>query len=192
VSAELSLAERGPIYGFAAQLIAAEVDAGTWDALGRAPLRTLLEKARPGFASWVGEPFTAEREEALAEEYARLFVVPGVVPPFASRWLAEPTGRERARNDVANLVARTCEGLGLAPDASGPGGRLAPDHAALVFAVAAEAGSDPALADDPLVTHFDAELLDTAWARFGDALERAAREPLYSALGVLLRDLHAR
>ncbi len=190
MSANLSLAERSPIYGFAARLLAAEVDAMTWDTLGRKPLRTILEKARPGFAPWVEEPFTAEREESLAEEYARLFVVPGIAPPFASRWLAEATDRERARNDVANLVARICEGLGLSPNASGPGGRLAPDHAALVFAVAAEAGADPELSDDPLVSHFETELLGAAWARFGDALERAARDPLYAALGVLLRDLH--
>ena len=186
----LSLRERAPLYDFAARLIAAEVDAPLYAALGREPLRTLLARAEPGFATWIETPFDAERSEALAEEYARLFVLPGVVPPFASRWLADAGDRERARNDVARLVSSACEGLGLTPTSSGPGGRLPPDHAALVFGVAAPAGGLPDAEGDPLVAHFATELLGPAWAGFGDAIRGAADSPLYRALGVLLRDLH--
>ncbi|MCR9092820.1 MAG: hypothetical protein NXI30_01260 [bacterium] len=195
MTAGLSLAERAPLYDFAAGLLVREVDEATWAAIGSEPLRTLLDKARPGLAAWSEAPFDEAMREALAEEFARLFLVPGLVPPFGSRWLVRTIGddatREKTRGEIASLVALACEGLGLEATYDGPGGRLPPDHAARLFAIAAEAARRPGAGDDPVLARFDETLLGPGWADMGDALTRHARAPLYAALGVLLRDLHA-
>lgn len=187
----LTLAERAPFYDFAARLLVSEVDASLHEALGRAPLRGMLSQLTPGFEAWIDAGFTTARRDALAEEFARLFLVPGDVPPYASHWLAEPADRARARTDIASLIANACDGLGYDPDDDGPSGRLPRDHAALVFALAARAGALPDAETDPLAVHFASELLGEGWAAFGDRLAQSARSPIYVALGVLLRDLHA-
>ena len=189
----LSLGERAPIYDFAARLLASEIDATTWEALGREPLRSMLDKAHPGFATWVGVDFDEALREALSEEFARLFLVPGVVPPFATRWLVATIGdeetRETTRGEIASLIALACEGLGLDPRDAGPGGRLPPDHAALIFAIAAEAARQPGAENDELLARFDEALLGPGWSAMGDALVEHAQAPIYSALGVLLGEL---
>jgi len=194
LSQGLSLAERAPLYDFAAQLLVSEVDASTWAAITAEPLRTLLDKAHPGFAAWAEAEWSDERREGLAEEFARLFLLPGLVPPFASRWLVATIGdetmREKTRGEIASIVALACEGLGLGAERRGPGGNLPADHAALIFAIAAEAAKQPDAEDDPVLARFDETLLGPGWATMGDALVEHARVPLYAALGVLLRDLH--
>lgn len=190
----ISLAERAPVYDFAARLLSSEIEAAIWTAISADPLRAIFDQARPGFADWAGGGFDEARREALAEEFARLFLVPGVVPPFASRWVVQPIGeettREKTRAEIASLVALACEGLGLDTNVEGPGGRLPPDHAALVFAIAAEAAKQPGAESDPVLARFEEALLGPGWADMGDALVEHARQPIYSALGVLLRDLH--
>jgi TorA maturation chaperone TorD len=194
LSEGLSLAERAPLYDFAARLLVSEVDAATWAAITAEPLRTLLDKAHPGFAAWAEGEWNDERREGLAEEFARLFLVPGLVPPFASRWLVTTIGdeamREKTRGEIASIVALACEGLGLGAERRGPGGNLPADHAALIFAIAAEAATQPDAEDDPVLARFDETLLGPGWATMGGALVEHARVPLYAALGVLLRDLH--
>lgn len=191
----LSLPERAPLYDFAARLLVTEIDASTWSAITAEPLRGFLDKAHPGFAAWAEGGFDDARRDALAEEFARLFLVPGLVPPFATRWLVRTIGddeaREKTRSEIASIVALACDGLGLSAERDGPGGNLPPDHAALVFAIAAEAAKQPGAADDPVLTRFDETLLGPGWAAMGEALIEHARVPLYSALGVLLRELHA-
>lgn len=192
MSEGLSLAERAPLYDFAARLLVSEVDASTWAAITADPLRTLLDKAHPGFAAWAEGEWGDERREALAEEFARLFLLPGLVPPFASRWLVTTIGdegmREKTRGEIASIVALACEGLGA--ERRGPGGNLPADHAALIFAIAAEAATQPGAEADPVLARFDETLLGPGWATMGDALVEHARIPLYAALGALLRDLH--
>ncbi|MEM9175519.1 MAG: hypothetical protein AAGC67_09815 [Myxococcota bacterium] len=189
----LPLAERAPVYDFAARLLASEVDAATWSAFTTEPLRSILDKARPGFARWAEGEFDAARRAALDEEFARLFLVPGLVPPLAARWLVETIGdeaaREATRAEVANIVALACEGLGIDAKPDGPGGRLPPDHAALIFAIAAEAARRPHAEQDVLLARFDETLLGPGWAAMGDALVEHARQPIYAALGVLIREL---
>lgn len=192
MSEGLSLAERAPLYDFGARLLVSEVDASTWAAITADPLRTLLDKAHPGLAAWAEGEWSDERREALAEEFARLFLLPGLVPPFASRWLVATIGdegmREKTRGEIASIVALACEGLGA--ERREPGGNLPADHAALIFAIAAEAATQPGAENDPVLARFDETLLGPGWATMGDALVEHARVPLYAALGVLLRELH--
>ena len=148
-----NVAERAPVYDFAARLLSSEIETATSAAISADPLRAIFDQARPGFADWAGGGFDDARREALAEEFARLFLVPGVVPPFASRWvvqlIGEETTREKTRAEIASLVALACEGLGLDTNAEGPGGRLPPDHAALVFAIASAAAKGELIPDGP-------------------------------------------
>lgn len=187
----LTLAERGPLYALASRLLVAEVDAVLWSELAMPPLSSLLAQMDDALGTAFADDFTAEREEELAVEFARLFLLPGGVAPYASEWLAQEDQRAASREEIMMLVREVLTALEIEPNPEGPGGRLPLDHVGLLFEVAARAASETDEATQTIAGPLEEQLFGRAWQGFGRALEREAREPLYRALGRLIADIHA-
>lgn len=183
-----TLAERAPIYAWLASLLTREVDAETWARLSQGEVASILDKLDPDFETWVSQPWTGSRREALHEEFARLFLVPGEVPPLASVWM--PGDREELGDRIATLVTRSFEAIGGEPVRSEKWGRLAPDHIAMLFDLAALSTARTDRIDLEVAAHLDQEAFGAWLMDFGEALSRAASSPLYRAVGRLVAELH--
>ncbi|MEO1084552.1 MAG: molecular chaperone TorD family protein, partial [Acidobacteriota bacterium] len=117
-----------------------------------------------------------------AAEYCRLFILPGGVSPFANVWLGK-----NPQDEVEALAVRIVE-LSARLGLEKPDPRQPPTHVGWLLALAAlaeQAGPEAQLER----TVLDEELLQPWVPRFCRALEKNAREPLYRALGALLRQL---
>ena len=171
----LTTAERAPIERCVARLVLRELDPAAAAQLGAPPLADLLAKLDPEVPASLN-PWTADREEAAREEFARLFLLPGGVSPCASAWL--PGEREALGARLATLITRALEALGRrrAQD-----DRLPLDHLALLL----ELEATRAVGD--IVRR---EALGPWVARFGAALRAQAKLPIYRAAGTLLELLH--
>lgn len=190
----LSLAERAPIYAWLAIRFSREIDAVAWAELRSEPLRSILVQLEPALAQPLSLPLSMETEEMLAEEFARLFLLPNGVSPLATPWVASMSGREPSlvRDDLTAIVRNGFEALGRKPSGAEPGGRLPLDHVALLFdlvAVSAVQGSMDS-SDLAIAHHLDRELMNEWLVPFGESLTSKARHPLYGALGQLIADLH--
>ena len=183
--AELLVCERAPIYRLLARLLIREVDAATWLALREPAIVDFLEAASPEFGDWVAREPNAERLEELAEEFARLFLVPGGVPLFASAWMEGQS--ESIANELAPFVRDILDATGREPVSAAPWGRLPLDHLALwLDLVAGLAEESPELA-----RHLDEQLMGFWIVSLGRSLEDQAASPLYRSVGALLQDLNA-
>lgn len=181
----LSTAERAPIYGFLTRLLLYEIDAETWNKLRDPVIVAFFERAQPGFGEWIAQSPTPARLETEAEEFARLFLVPGGVPLFASAWLGGDS--DRLASDLADFVHEVLETIGREPVHAEPWGRLPLDHLALwLDLIVATTQETPDLAD-----HLEEQLMGPWVLALGEALEVQSRSPLYRATGALLKALNA-
>lgn len=194
----LELAERAPIYAWLSRLLVREIQAEDWDEIRSVPIRSILGRLDPLLHDDLATALSPERKEALAEEFARLFLMPGGASPFASSWLAPGASQEerssthnRSRDEITLLVGRSFVALGREPIQREPWGRLARDHVAVILDLVARAQASNETADRELAAHLDRELLGAWLTSFGRALDERARVPLYRALGRLLTSLHA-
>ena len=181
----LSAPEQALVYRLCARLLLRELDAATVATLLAPGVAESLEAAASGTtASLAG--WDAAATEAHAEEFTRLFLIPGGVSPRAAAWGAGE--RERLGAGVAREVRALLPALGRRVDAPAGVGRLPEDHVALLLELAACGleGADPARG-----LAFVAAAV-TPWAQpFGLALGERAALPIYRALGTLIAQLHA-
>ncbi|MEM7411393.1 MAG: molecular chaperone TorD family protein [Myxococcota bacterium] len=185
---KLSLAERAPVYVFAADLLLRELDTERVRWLATPAIASVLDEAAPGCAAWLDAPFSADREREVRSEFARLFLLPGGIPPFASAWLEGE--REALGAQLATLVNRALEALGRTPQQAEPWGTLPLDHAALLLDLVARAATDDDARVREVASHLEHEALTPWLGRFAEALGREAICPPYIALGSLLATLH--
>lgn len=193
-SGMLELTARAPIYDWLARLLIAEVDDEAWSALRDAPVRRVLAQLAPALDGALAVDFTPEDCESHAEEYARLFLLPNGVSPFASSWLDGEGAPERTRDELAVLVESGFASLGRAPRDTGAWGRVPRDHVALILDLVAQASSlaeqSKDVTDRELAEHLDSQLIGSWIVRFARALGDESRLPLYRSLGRLLDQLH--
>ena len=193
-SSLLELSQRAPIYRWIAQLLIAEVDAAGWRGLREEPVRSTLARLVPALDRALTVDFTTEVRDAHAEEYARLFLLPNGVSPFASSWIELEGLPERSRDELAVLVERGFESLGRVPNDVGAWGRVPRDHVALILDLVSQAASRAAQSqrteDREIAEHLDAQLVGAWIGRFARALGDGSRLPLYRALGRLLDQLN--
>lgn len=191
----LSLAERAPIYAWLATQFTREIDAVAWAELRSEPLRSILVRLEPTLTQPLSLPLSTETKENLAEEFARLFLLPNGVSPLAAPWIASASGRDpsQVRDDLTTIVGNGFEALGRKPSGSEPGGRLPLDHVALLFDLIAVSAAQGAMdsSDLAIAHHLDRELMNEWLVSFGETLASKARHPLYRAIGQLVADLHA-
>ncbi len=179
------LAERGPVYRWLARLLVLEVDASLWSALRTEPQRALWARLDPALASQLARPLDAQREQALQEEFARLFLLPGGVSPLAHRWLEGDPVASRER--MTALAQAALLRLDRQPIDAEPWGRLPLDHGALLLEIVPAAAEDRA----DLAVELDATLLAPWLPAFRALLAECAREPIYRAAGRLVTGLDA-
>lgn len=187
---QFSLAEKGPLYALASRLIVAEVDDALWSSLALAPLPSLLGKLDPALSEMLGHALTEQQEEALAVEFARLFVLPGGTAPYASQWLAAKDDQAASREEIISLATQVMTILEIEPSSVGPGGRLPIEHVGLLFEIAAHAAqsADPSVRS--ILAPLETQLFGPAWQSFGQAIEQFAEQPVYRALGRLISAMH--
>lgn len=182
----LDLPTRAPIYGWLAQRLAREISPEDWHLLRNEPLRSILGRLDFELAAELEEDLTPEARDALAEEFARLFLLPRGVPPLASHWVATRDRREAERRKIAGFVEGGLLALGRKPLNVEPWGKLPFEHLAVVLDLVsvAAAGADPE--DRRLGGNLEQELLVPALRGFGAALSRESKTPLYRAIGLLI------
>ncbi len=188
IAPSLSLAERAPIYAWLAPLFAQEVGADLWATLRMPGVRDLLAGLDPEFEPWIAQPLSPELAEECAAEFARLFLLPGGVPPFASAWI--DGNREQLGAELSATVLRSCEVLGREPRRAEPWGKLALDHLGLLLDLTSESSRSHDALDREVGEHLAAEMLGEWLVPFGSALSKKARLPLYRALGRCVEMLH--
>ena len=190
-SGGLDLAVRGPIYSWLSRLLAQEVDGQEWEGLRLEPVRSILVRLDPNLEDELARSLTSSKREAYAEEFARLFLLPGGVSPFASSWTGESDALDPTRDAIATFVDQVYLAVGREAIEAEPWGRLPRDHIAVILDLVAEGQRSTDPAHHEVAAHLDRELLGPWIARFGDALGDRARVPLYRALGRLIAALHA-
>lgn len=162
----------------AASLLTRELDSPTRALLVRPEIADWLREAYPDL--WdVLSSFDASAQEAVDEEYARLFLLPGGVPPRAAAWI--DGALETVGAALSRRVHRHLTRCGREVDPEGPRGRLPLDHVGLLLELGADA----------LGTPHEKEVMDhlvVPWApQFARALRQKARHPLYRWVAELVR-----
>ena len=97
---------RSALYALFAELLSREVDSDTLQVLRS--LREPIAAIDPGLGDWIDRADARDLEESRVE-FARLFVLPGGVPPYASAWI--PKDAPIDGSGVAMQTRRTMEAL---------------------------------------------------------------------------------
>jgi len=166
-----------------AHLFLREADAPLLAQLARSEVAEVLDLLEPGTAATLrGTTWDAAALDDLAAEYARLFLLPGGVSPFAASWMEGAEGgiRARLREEIGTLYAA----LQVAPSAHGLG-NVPADHIGMLLALQAaaierEAGGGLARRVGRLLA---------PWAtRFAEGVLAASDHMIYRAAARLLLD----
>lgn len=174
-SPRLSGPERAPIDRLLSRILLREPDA---------ELEELLQAS--GLVSRLDDSLDLE---AHAEEFARLFLLPGGVPPFASAWLEGE--RERLGAQFVGFVNEALAALGREAERAEPWGNLPRDHLALLLDLSANAAASDDPEDQALGEHLCEQAIEPWVGAFARALVAQSRCPLYRLTGELLLQLHA-
>jgi len=171
----------GAIYALLSRVFLKETDAALLHELARDEIAQIGESLAPGFRARIAPPHDDEaRLEEEATEYARLFLLPGGVSPYAAGWMAGEEGAIRA--DLEERISNLYEVLRLRPADFGLG-NVPSDHVGMLLALTAAAyGIEPS---GDLANRCRA-LLKPWGATFGETLATTTESPLYRAAGRLL------
>lgn len=185
----LARRDSAPLYRVFSRLLLAELDAQEIARLSRPEIVSTWESVAPGSRAWLADANTSDRLQAARVEYARLFLVPGVVRPRAAGWLeADASGAGAA---VGQLAARALTALGRDRRSSEePQGRVPLDHAGLLCELVAIAAERRDPLGDRVAGGLARAALDPWVGVFGAALAEASTVPVYRGLGALLAGLH--
>lgn len=176
-------AARGAVCGLLARIFLKEVDAAFAAQLARPEIAEAFEALEPGFAAHAARPWDEAAIDEEAAEYARLFLLPGGVTPYAAGWMDGDEGHVRA--DLANRIGSVHALLEVEPADFGFG-NVPADHIGMLLALVSLAWErEPS---GGLAARAEALLSD--WARrFASALHRESDSPLYRAAAGLLRSV---
>ena len=182
----LSVRERAPIDLLVSRVLLVELDGDLVALLRQPEIRSVLEAVETGVGAALQRPWDAVREEAAREEYARLFLLPKGVPPFASAWIEGE--RERLGAQLTTFISRLMTVLDREMEAQQ--GNLPLDHLGLLLELSGTAALDERPTHQRAAAHLQAEALGPWVGQFGRALQRHARLPIYRAVGGLLAQLY--
>ena len=176
-------AARGAICGLLARIFLKEVDADFVASLARPEIADVFEALEPGFRPHLEGAWDESRNDEEAAEYARLFLLPGGVTPFAAGWTDGDEGAVRA--DLGQRIGAVHALLAVEPADFGYG-NVPADHVGMLLALVAlawERDASGGIAER-------AEALLAPWApRFARRLQRESESPLYRGAGRLLETL---
>ena len=183
-----SLETRAPIDAWLARVLACELDDETARTLREEPLCHLLQCLEPQLGSVWPLATDAEDDRRDREDFARLFLLPGGLPPRAGAFL--PGAPALAEGHATAMVDRALDLLGRRAVSRSPWGRLPRDHFALILELVAHASCSDDPIDRSLARELDAALLGPRLVAFGEALAEAAEHPVYRAIGRLVALTH--
>ena len=169
-------AERAVLYRLFARMLTAEPDAELIATLKDSSVYPILLQSDPSLAA----ALCVAEVPAMRAEFARIFLLPRGVPPYASAWIEGD--RERLAEQLAALTHRSMDALDMTQTRAV--GHLSLDHLGLIFAVIAEALTTPRAAE--LGVHLEQQLLGSWVSGFAAALHRDTRSPLYRVLADLI------
>lgn len=164
-------ADRATLYRLLAQLLTRAPDEEMFAVLREPAVRAVFEEVEPALRGG----FRAEILPDERTEFARLFLLPRGVAPYASAWLVGD--RERLAAQLAAFTHQLMEALDV--HQTGVEGNLSLDHLGLLLAVAAEALDRPQTV--ALGVHMETQLLGAWVDRFAEALIARTTRPLYRA-----------
>jgi len=174
--------ELGAVYALLSRVFLKEADAELMHELARPAIAEVLEALEPGFSAHIQPPWDAARLEEAASEYARLFLLPGGVTPYAAGWMQGEEGAIRA--DLEEKIATLYDALRVRPADFGLG-NVPSDHIGMLLAltsVALQVDASGGLAARSRA------LLDDWAPRFADRVHAASEDRLYRAAALLLRE----
>ena len=170
-----------------ASLFLREADAPLLAQLATPDIADVLDLLEPGARAYLQETDWSEAaRDELAAEYARLFLLPKGVSPYAVSWLPGEEGAVRAR--LGDEIGALQAALRVRPADLGLG-NVPADHIGMLLALAAVAlERETAPADGGLAARVHALL--GAWApQFAASLLEGTGNPLYRAAARLLQEL---
>ena len=181
---EVTAHHRGALHALLSRLFLKELDAPLLRELTRPAIADVLEVLEPGFSAYVAAAvWDAERFEEEAAEYARLFLLPRGVSPYAAAWMQGDEGAIRA--DLEERITNLYEVLRVRPTDFGLG-NVPSDHVGMLLALTAAAEATDASGD---LTACCLALL-APWAPgFAARVADESHSPLYRAAGRLLGEL---
>ena len=182
----LSDRERAPIDLLISRILLVELDLELVKVLKSPAVTNVLEAVEPGVSAELQEPWDAVRDDFAREEYARLFLLPKGVPPFASAWIEGE--REQLGSQLTTFVSRLMTVLDRAVEPQH--GNLPLDHLGLLLELAGTAALDGRPSHQQAAAHLRAEALGPWVGAFGRTLQRQARLAVYRAVGGLLAQLY--
>ena len=168
----LSVREQAPIDLLVSRVLLVELDTELVDVLRQPEIQRVLEAVEPGVGTALQRPWTAAREDAAREEYARLFLLPKGVPPFASAWIEGE--REELGAQLTTFISRLMTVLDREIE-HGHQGNLPLDHLGLLLELSGTAALDEHPTHQRAAAHLQAEALGPWVGQFGRALQRNAR-----------------
>ena len=180
----LPRASRAALYRLCADLLTHELDAARLRDLRE--VSAVLVRVEPELGEWLATADAAALR-ALREEFARLFLLPRGVSPYASAWLDGDS--QVLATQIATLVHRAMAALEL--EQTRVAGSLSLDHLGLLYAVASTALDSDVPERVRVGEHVEREALGPWVLAFADALAKRAEAPIYRALGRLIREIHA-
>ena len=163
------------VYALLSRIFLKEADAELMDELARPEIADVLEALEPGFGAFVRAPWDESRLEDEAAEYARLFLLPRGVPPYATAWRGGDEGAVRA--DLEEKIAVLHDVLRVRPADFGLG-NVPSDHVGMLLAltsVALQVDTSGALAVKC------ADLTGDWVPRFAERVAAETTSPLYRA-----------
>ena len=173
---------RAALYALLAELLTQELDASRLEALR--PFADVLATAEPELGDWIRRAGEQELAE-LRSEFARLFLLPGGVPPQASAWLENE--EEPRAGQIATLVHRAMSALEL--EQTGSLGLLPFDHLGLIFAVASKGLASSVMERAQIGEHVEREALGEWVIQFSDVLSRQSQAPIYRVAGRIIMNV---
>jgi TorA maturation chaperone TorD len=165
---------RAALESFLGGLLLYELEASSIARIRDSQAAEVLDRLHPGCARYLAT-FDEAAAESAAEEFARLFLVAGPLPPRAMHWNLDPEGWQ-----ASALVAEALSRLRLQPLEN-----LPPDHLGLLLLLLA----DSRCSDHPALTERLYSTLAPCMARFADAWFEHTRNPLYLAAARLASQL---
>ncbi|MFT5586992.1 MAG: TorA maturation chaperone TorD [Cognaticolwellia sp.] len=174
----MSPAQRAALYGLFARLLTESPGPALRADLCQPGLGQTLVAIQPALADWL----TSKNDGPVAQEYARLFLLPKGTPPFASAWIEGDS--HKVAEQLATLMHRAMTAFDMKQTQLQ--GRLSLDHLGLSFAVLAQVLVHERPESQALAAHLETQLLGPWVPRFGQALADQAQHPLYLALGEMI------
>lgn len=167
-----------------ANLFLQEADDDLLRELARPDIADVLDLLEPGLATYIRDTDWSESAlEELAAEYARLFLLPEGVSPYAASWMPGEEGAVRAR--LGDEITTLYETLRVQPMDFGLG-NVPADHIGMLLALTSVAlQTEPRPTGGGLAAR--AENLIRPWAPlFAEKLLEETENPLYRGAGQLL------